>query len=65
MFIWEEKKPYLLIIIDRTAIKQNKGIVRHETILIQVTIKRHNKEINLDIIKINNYQVIFGILWIR
>jgi hypothetical protein len=38
MFIREQKEPYLFIVIDRTAIKQNKGIVRHETILIRVTI---------------------------
>jgi hypothetical protein len=28
---------------------------------MQVIIGKHIKEINLDIIKINNYQVIFGI----
>jgi hypothetical protein len=30
----EKKEPYLFSIIDRTVIKQNKGIVRHEIILI-------------------------------
>jgi hypothetical protein len=55
MLIREKKKPYLLSIINRTAIKQDKGIVRHETILIQVTIRRYIEEISLDIIKINSY----------
>jgi hypothetical protein len=34
MFIREKKKPYLFSIIDRTVIKQDKGIVRYKTILI-------------------------------
>jgi hypothetical protein len=55
IFIREKKKPYLLNIIDRTIIKQNKRIVRHETIFIQITIGRHIKKINLDIIKISNH----------
>jgi hypothetical protein len=55
IFIREKKKPYLFSIIDRIIIKQDKGIVRHETIPIRVTIERYIEEINLDIIKINNY----------
>jgi hypothetical protein len=61
IFIWEKKKPYLLIVIDRIIIKQDKGIVWHETILIRVIIRQYIKEIGLDIIKISNYQVIFSI----
>jgi hypothetical protein len=61
IFIQEKEKPYLFNIIDKTAIKQNKKIVRHKTILIRVTIGKHIEEINLDIIKINNYQVIFNV----
>jgi hypothetical protein len=61
MFIREKKEPYLLNIIDRIAIKQDKGIVRYETILIQVIIRRYIEEISLDIIKISSYQVIFSI----
>jgi hypothetical protein len=53
--IREKSESYLLTIIDRTVIKQNKGLVKHETILIRVTIGRHTKEISLDVIKINNY----------
>jgi hypothetical protein len=53
--IREKKESYLFIIINRIAIKQNKGIVQHETILIQITIRKHIKEINLDIIKIRNH----------
>jgi hypothetical protein len=55
ILIREKKKPYLFIIIDRTVIKQNKGIVRYKIIPIRVTIRKHIKGINLDIIKINNY----------
>jgi hypothetical protein len=55
MFIREKKKPYLFSVINKTVIKQDKGIIRHETIFIQVIIRKHIKEINLDIIKINNY----------
>jgi hypothetical protein len=55
MFIREKKEPYLFSIIDRTKIKQDKGIIRHETILIQVTIRKHIEKISLDIIKINSY----------
>jgi hypothetical protein len=55
MPIREKKKPYLLSIIDRITIKQNKGIIRYKIIPIQVKIRKHIKEINLDIIKINNY----------
>jgi hypothetical protein len=65
MFIREKEKPYLFIIINRTAIKQNKRIVCYETIFMQVIIGKYIKEINLDIIKISNYQVIFNIPWIR
>jgi hypothetical protein len=62
MLIREKKKSYLLSVINRTAIKQDNGIVKHKTILMQVIIRRYIEEISLDIIKINNYQVIFGIL---
>jgi hypothetical protein len=55
MLIREKKKPYLFSIINRIIIKQNKGIIRYETILIRVIIRKHIKEISLDIIKINNY----------
>jgi hypothetical protein len=55
MLIREKKKPYLLNIINKTVIKQNKGIIRHKTIPIQITIRKHIEEISLDIIKINNY----------
>jgi hypothetical protein len=55
ILIREKEESYLLIIINRTAIKQDKGIIRHEIILTQVIIGRYIKEINLDIIKINNY----------
>jgi hypothetical protein len=61
VLIREKKEPYLLTVINRTAIKQYKGVVRHEIILMRVTIERHIKEISLDIIKISNHQVIFGI----
>jgi hypothetical protein len=55
MPIREKEKPYLFIIIDRIIIKQNKGIIYYEIILIQVIIRKYIKEINLDIIKINNH----------
>jgi hypothetical protein len=55
VFIREKKEPYLLSVINRTAIKQDKGIVRHETILMQITIRKHIEEISLDIIKISSY----------
>jgi hypothetical protein len=55
MFIQEKKEFYLFNIIDRTVIKQNKGIVRYKIILIQVTIRRYIEEISLDIVKINSY----------
>jgi hypothetical protein len=61
MFIQEKEKPYLLNIIDRIVIKQDKGIVQYKTIPIQVIIGKHIEKISLDIIKINNYQVIFNI----
>jgi hypothetical protein len=34
IFIREKKKPYLFSIINKIAIKQNKGIIRYETIPI-------------------------------
>jgi hypothetical protein len=55
MFIREKKKSYLFSIINRTTIKQNKGIVRYKIILMQVIIGRYTKKISLDIIKISNY----------
>jgi hypothetical protein len=55
MFIQEKKESYLLSIINKIIIKQDKGIIQHKTILIQITIGRYIEEINLDIIKINNY----------
>jgi hypothetical protein len=55
MFIREKKEFYLLSIINRIAIKQDKKIVRYKTILMRVIIRKHIKEINLDIIKINSY----------
>jgi hypothetical protein len=61
VFIREKEEPYLFNIIDRIIIKQNKGIIYYETILIRVIIRKHIEEINLDIIKINSYQVIFSI----
>jgi hypothetical protein len=65
VFIREKEELYLFSVIDRTAIKQNKGIVRHETIQIRVTIRKHIEEISLDVVKISNYQIIFGVPWIR
>jgi hypothetical protein len=53
--IREKKEPYPFSIINKTVIKQNKGIIRYKTIPIQVTIRKHIEEINLDIIKINSY----------
>jgi hypothetical protein len=55
MPIQEKKESYLFNIIDRTVIKQDKGIVRYETIPIRVTIRRYIKEISLDIVKISNH----------
>jgi hypothetical protein len=55
MLIREKKKPYLFSIIDRIIIKQDKRIIRYKTIFIRVIIRKHIKEINLDIIKINSY----------
>jgi hypothetical protein len=55
MPIREKKKPYLFSIIDRTVIKQNKGIVRYKTIPIWVIIGKYVEEISLDIVKISNY----------
>jgi hypothetical protein len=55
MLIQEKKEPYLLNIINKTVIKQDKGIIRYKTIPIQVIIRRYIEEISLDIIKINNY----------
>jgi hypothetical protein len=34
MFIREKEERYLLNIINKTVIKQNKGIIRYKTILI-------------------------------
>jgi hypothetical protein len=61
VLIREKEKPYLFNIINKTIIKQNKGIIKYKTILIQIIIRRYVEEISLDIIKINNYQVIFSI----
>jgi hypothetical protein len=61
MFIREKERLYLFIIIDRIVIKQDKGIIRYKTIPIRVIIRKHIEVISLDIVKINNYQVIFGI----
>jgi hypothetical protein len=55
MFIQEKKEFYLLSIINKIAIKQDKGIIRHKTIPIRVIIIKYIEEINLDIIKINSY----------
>jgi hypothetical protein len=55
MLIREKKEPYLLSIINRTVIKQDKRIIYYKTILIRVTIRKYIREISLDIIKINNY----------
>jgi hypothetical protein len=53
--IREKEKPYLFSIINRIVIKQDKAIIQYKTIPIQVIIKKHIKEINLDMVKINNY----------
>jgi hypothetical protein len=55
IFIREKNEFYLFSIINRITIKQDKGIIRYETIPIQVIIRKYIKEINLDIIKINSY----------
>jgi hypothetical protein len=55
IFIREKKEPYLFSIINKIIIKQDKGIVRHEIIPIQVIIGRYIEEISLDIIKISNH----------
>jgi hypothetical protein len=53
--IREKEKPYLFNIIDRTAIEQDKGIVKYKTVFIRVKIGKHIEEISLDIVKISNY----------
>jgi hypothetical protein len=55
MLIREKEESYLFSIINRIVIKQDKGIIRHETIPIRVIIRKYIKEISLNIIKINNY----------
>jgi hypothetical protein len=55
VFIREKKESYLFNIIDRTVIKQDKGIIQYKTIPIQVKIRKHIEEISLDIVKISNY----------
>jgi hypothetical protein len=45
VFIREKEEPYLFSITDRTVIKQNKGIIRHETIPIRVIIRKHIEEL--------------------
>jgi hypothetical protein len=55
MLIRKKKELYLLSIINRIVIKQDKGIIRYKTILIRVIIRKHIEEISLDIIKINSY----------
>jgi hypothetical protein len=55
ILIREKKEPYPLSVINRTAIKQDKRIVQHETILTQIIIGKHIEEINLDIVKISSY----------
>jgi hypothetical protein len=44
IFVREKKESYLFSIINRTTIKQNKGIIRYKTILIQVIIKKSSKK---------------------
>jgi hypothetical protein len=61
MPIREKEESYLFSIINRIVIKQNKKIVQYKIIPIQVKIRKYIEEISLDIIKINNYQIIFGI----
>jgi hypothetical protein len=61
VLIREKKELYLFSVINRIVIKQDKGIIQYKTIPIQVIIRKHIEEISLDIIKINNYQVIFSI----
>jgi hypothetical protein len=61
VLIREKEKLYLFSVINRTVIKQDKGIIRHKIILMRVIIKKYIEEINLDIIKINSYQIIFDI----
>jgi hypothetical protein len=53
--IREKEKPYLFNIINKTTIKQDKEIIQHEIIPIQVKIGKYIEEISLDIIKINNH----------
>jgi hypothetical protein len=55
VLIREKEEPYLFSIINKIAIKQDKGIVRYKTILMRVIIRKHIEEISLDIIKINSY----------
>jgi hypothetical protein len=55
MLIREKKEFYLLNIINKIIIKQDKGIIQYKTILIQIIIRKYIKEISLDIIKINNH----------
>jgi hypothetical protein len=55
VLIREKEKLYLFSVINRTVIKQDKGIIRHKIILMRVIIKKYIEEINLDIIKINSY----------
>jgi hypothetical protein len=55
MPIREKKKPYLLSIINKIIIKQDKGIVRYKIILIRVIIRKYIEKISLDIVKINNH----------
>jgi hypothetical protein len=41
MLIREKEKPYLFIVIDRTAIKQDKGVICYKTIPIRVIIGKY------------------------
>ena len=54
------------MVVDREPISTNKGIVTYKTVLLEmVMLRRHKETIQFDIVHIDNYVCILGVLWLK
>ena len=61
-----KNKPYPLMVVDGEPISTNKGMVTHETVLLEmVMLRRHKETIQFDIVHMDNHACILGILWLK
>ena len=61
----KKKDPYDLVVVDGSLLPSGDGQVKEETTPLQVTIHQHQEEIQFDVVRMANHDIVLGIPWLR